>query len=43
MIKELNEACKRSNAFNHGCRQHYVDRLKLAVDWVRYPNLMVSH
>ena len=41
LLKELMDAWKRSNAFQNGCRMHYSDRLRLAADWSKYPNLMV--
>jgi hypothetical protein len=40
MIKELNDAYRKSNAYQNGCRSHYGDRLKLAQEWVKFPNLM---
>jgi len=38
IIRELNDMYKRSNSFQNGCRAHNVDRLKLAAEWVKYPN-----
>ncbi|ORX37720.1 proteasome activator pa28 [Kockovaella imperatae] len=40
LLRELTEAYKRSNGFQNGARTHYLDRLKLTQDWVKYPNLM---
>lgn len=32
---------KKSNSYQNGCRSHYTDRLRLAQEWVKYPNLRV--
>ncbi|RXK35189.1 hypothetical protein M231_07560 [Tremella mesenterica] len=40
IIRELNETYKKTNAMQNGCRAHFTDRLKLAQEWARYPNLM---
>ncbi|CAD6565410.1 MAG: hypothetical protein TREMPRED_001166 [Tremellales sp. Tagirdzhanova-0007] len=38
--KELDEYIRRSNAFHNSARVHSLDRVKLAADWVKCPNLM---
>ncbi|WVQ78930.1 hypothetical protein IAT38_001022 [Cryptococcus sp. DSM 104549] len=38
LINQLTEAYKRSNAMQNGVRSHHSDRLKLALDWAKYPN-----
>lgn len=42
LIREVDLAHKKSNSFHNGLRQHHTDRIKLASDWVRYPNVLVS-
>lgn len=42
LIRELEAAYKKSNAFINGSRQHHTDRIKLIQDWVKFPNVMVS-
>lgn len=42
LLKALVDACVRANNAQNACRMHYVDRLKLALDWAKYPNLKVS-
>ena len=42
LIREVDLAHKKSNSFHNGLRQHHTDRIKLASEWVRYPNVLVS-
>lgn len=43
LIKELLTAYQKSNSYINASRQHHTDRIKLITDWVKYPNVMVSH
>ncbi|WWC92819.1 uncharacterized protein L201_007778 [Kwoniella dendrophila CBS 6074] len=38
LIKELTDVKVRSNNMSNGVRAHHSDRLKLAMDWAKYPN-----
>jgi hypothetical protein len=40
LIRELDDNLKRATMFHNGMRMHWNDRTKLAMDWVKYPNLM---
>ena len=41
LVKELTEAYRKSTQYLNGCRAHYGDRIKLAQDWAKYPNIQV--
>lgn len=43
LIREIDLAHKKSNSFHNGLRQHHSDRIKLAVDWAKHPNVLVSN
>ncbi|WVW86909.1 hypothetical protein I302_108964 [Kwoniella bestiolae CBS 10118] len=38
LISQLTDAYKKSNSMQNGVRAHHGDRLKLAMDWAKYPN-----
>lgn len=40
LIREVDDNLKRAAMFHNGMRMHWNDRTKLAMDWVKYPNLM---
>ncbi len=40
LIREIEVAQKRSTSYHNCTRQHHTDRIKLAIDWTRYPNVM---
>ncbi|OCF61976.1 hypothetical protein L486_01642 [Kwoniella mangroviensis CBS 10435] len=38
LISQLTDAYKKSNSMQNGVRAHHADRLKLAMDWAKFPN-----
>ncbi|ODN72893.1 hypothetical protein L202_08316 [Cryptococcus amylolentus CBS 6039] len=39
VIRELLDTYKKCNSMQNGVRAHYTDRVKLGMDWAKYPNM----
>lgn len=42
LIRELETVYKKSNNFINSARSHHTDRIRLASEWIKTPNVMVG-